>query len=191
MSGEDVRRADEIAGPIVAKLRGSTVQKPGPTVVVEPIPRSETSVCWGEADLFFVDKLVFLMCVFLPFDYTMAVWVKNKTAAEMAKGLKTMAARCVAYGHQLRAIRCDMEQSIHAYRDEIALEGVVLECEAGVPCPHVERKGRTVKEFVRGQRNGGLPWVMPWAVLVMAFLFIATRVNLVATSACTDGRRAP
>ena len=152
-------------------------------MVVEP-PTIESILpvavaSWGEVDLFFVDSLMFLVLVLLPCDYTMAAWIKHKSVEEIAKALRTMVTKCAAHRHEVRILRCDGEKAIAAFSDELSRLGVIVEAEAGVVCPHVERKGRTIKDFVRGQRNGGLPWTMPLAILVMCFLFMATCCVLV------------
>ena len=189
VTASDVRRATAIAGPPLPKVRGGTHQTTTPAQRIEAeVPRSTTKVpLFMEIDILVWRGLSFLVGVLLPINYTVATYLKHRTVAEIRAAIDGFIAAASARMFTVTLIQCDGEKAVAAYKDELNREGVKLESQPGVHAPHVERVNQTIGEFVRGQENGGLPFRMGKAIIVMCILFKVSRLNLLPTKASTDG----
>ena len=184
---QDVRRAEAIGGKPEAKVRGGTHERPLPTVVVELASRKDMTPAWMEVDIMFAHGLAFLVAVLLPLNHVMGCYLKHRTVAEIGSALTSFVAAACARMYDVGLIRCDGEKAIAAYTTDLERDGVKLSSEPGVHAPHVERTIQTIKDYVRGQENGGCVVRMGRAMLIMAVLFKISRLNLLPTKASLDG----
>ena len=189
VTAADIRRATTIAGPPLAKVRGGTHQTPTPAQRIEAeVPRSTAKVpIIMEIDIFLWRGLSFLIAVLLPIDYVMATYLKHRTVAEIKAAIDGFISAAAGRMFNVTLIQCDGEKAVAAYKDELNRAGVKVESQPGVHAPHVERVNQTISEFVRGQENGGLPYRMCKALIVMGVLYKVSRMNLLPTKASTDG----
>ena len=186
----DIQRADDITGKHpLAKVRGGTKQRSPQAAVVEHQPRGPMKPASFEIDLAFFHNLAFLVLVLLPINYVMVVYLKNRTTAEVGEAIELAKAEAMAHNFDVQLIRCDGEKAVAAYASELNREHIVVDITAaGEKLGHVERVNQTLKEFVRGMENGGLPFRMCKILLIMCVLFIGSRLNILATKASPDGR---
>ena len=162
VTGKDLARADALAGKSLAKIRGGTKQQGQVVARVEVAdPRSkETEVesGWFEIDLLYVQGLAFLIALLLPRSYIMCRHLQDKTTAEIGESIDLCTAEAKSLNVDVQLIRCDGERGVAAYAKELNRDGKVVDLTAaGEHLPHVERVNQDVKNFVRGQMNGGLP----------------------------------
>ena len=184
----DVRRATAIAGPPLAKVRGGTHQRSTPSQRIEAeMPRKVNESLTMEIDIFFWRGLAFLIAVLLPINYIMGTYLKHRTVAEIGSAITAFIAAAAARMFTVTLVRCDGEKAVAAYAPELNRTGVKVESQPGVHCPHVERANQILGEFVRGNENGGLPYRLGKALLVMCVLFKISRLNLLPTKSATDG----
>ena len=167
VTGKDLARADALAGKSLAKIRGGTKQQGQVVARVEVAdPRSkETEVesGWFEIDLLYVQGLAFLIALLLPRGYIMCRHLQDKTTAEIGESLDLCTAEAKSLNVDVQLIRCDGERGVAAYEKELNRDGKVVDLTAaGEHLPHVERVNQDVKNFVRGQMNGGLPYRTAW-----------------------------
>ena len=187
VSPQDVRRAEAIGGKPEAKVRGGTHERPLPTVAVELANRKDMAPAWMEVDIMFAHGLAFLVAVLLPLNHVMGCYLKHRTVAEIGSALTSFVAAAYARMYDVGLIRCDGEKAIAAYTTDLERDGVKLSSEPGVHAPHVERTIQTIKDYVRGQENGGCVVRMGRTMLIMAVLFKISRLNLLPTKASLDG----
>ena len=189
ITAADIRRATEIAGPPLAKVRGGTHQSSTPAQRIEAdVPRSTAKVpLTMEIDIFIWRGLSFLIGVLLPINYVVATYLKHKTVAEIKAAINGFISAALARMFTITLIQCDGEKAVSAYKEELNREGVKLESQPGVHAPHVERVNQTLGEFARGQENGGLSFRLGKALIVMMILFKVSRLNLLPTKSSTDG----
>ena len=189
ITAADIRRATEIAGPPLAKVRGGTHQSSTPAQRIEAdMPRSTAKIpLTMELDIFIWRGLSFLIGVLLPINYVVATFLKHKTVAEIKAAINGFIAAALARMFTVTLIQCDGEKAVSAYKEELNREGIKLESQPGVHAPHVERVNQTLGEFARGQENGGLSFRLGKALIVMMILFKVSRLNLLPTKSSTDG----
>jgi len=185
---QDIKRADDIGGPALAKIRGGTHHRPTPAARIEAeLTRTVKEPLTAEIDIFFVHGLAFLICVLLPLNHVMGTYLKHRTVAEIGAALLAFVAAASARMFDITFFRCDGEKAVAAYAPELNRMNIRVESDAGVKCPHVERTNQTIGEYVRGQTNGGFAARMGKALIVMCVLFKVSRLNLLPTKASADG----
>ena len=83
--------------------------------------------------------------------------LQDKTTAEIGESIDLCtAAEAKSLNVDVQLIRCDGERGVAAYAKELNRDGRIVDLTAaGEHLPHVERVNQDVKNFVRGQMNGG------------------------------------
>ena len=192
VTGKDLARADALAGKPLAKVRGATKQQGQTIARVEVLaPRSDeiTTVSgWFEIDLLYIQGLAFLIALLLPHGYVMCRHLQDKTTAEIGESIDLCGAEAKSLNVDVQIIRCDGERGVAAYAKELNRSGKIVDLTAaGEHLPHVERIIQDVKNFVRGQMNGGLPYRMGKILIVMCVMFIVSRLNIFVSKGSPDG----
>ena len=185
---QDIKRADDIGGPALAKIRGGMHHRPTPAARIEgELTRTVKESLTAEIDIFFVHGLAFLICVLLPLNHVMGTYLKHRTVGEIGAALLAFVAAASARMFDITFFRCDGEKAVATYAPELNRMNIRVESDPGVKCPHVERTNQTIGEYVRGQMNGGFAARMGKALIVMCVLFKISRLNLLPTKASADG----
>ena len=192
VTGKDLVRADALAGKPLAKVRGGTKQQGQIVARVEvEEPRSVDSQAesgWFEIDLLYIQGLAFLIALLLPRGYVMCRYLQDKTTAEIGESIDMCTAEAKSLNVDVQIIRCDGERGVAAYAKELNRNGTVVDLTAaGEHLPHVERVNQDVKNYVRGQMNGGLPYRMGKLLIVMCVMFIVSRLNIFVSKGSPDG----
>lgn len=168
LTPQDVIRANEIYGPIVANLKGTSTRRklkfqlPIP-VVDEHISRLQTLYI----DILFVEGLPFLMAVSKPMNLTTVELLSDKQAATVDNAVRNMVDLYRSYSYEIDMFVSDSESVLSAVLSRVPnIKHNVVG--PGVHVKIVESKGRRIKERVRSILSG-LPYQLPtpwihWAV---------------------------
>ena len=183
---EDIKTAVSIHGKLIAKLKGCSTKQHGPTPDYRPLltskgTRHDPQVL--EIDLMYVQKVVFLLGVVHPMDYTVVAHLsKGESSAAIQPILEAMVNDLERNGVPISLIRSDPGTNLmkckrvlqpgNTNNEYIQIDTTA----AGEHAERVERKIRTTKERFRTGTNS-LPFRLSLFMIVQLILFVVSCLN--------------
>ncbi len=179
-------REVSIHGKLIAKLKGCSTKQHGPTPDYRPLltskgTRHDPQVL--EIDLMYVQKVVFLLGVVQPMDYTVVAHLsKGESSAAIQPILEAMVNDLERNGVPISLIRSDPGTNLmkckrvlqpgNTNNEYIQIDTTA----AGEHAERVERKIRTTKERFRTGTNS-LPFRLSLFMIVQLILFVVSCLN--------------
>ena len=176
LSPQDINRERAIKGPDVHALKGKSVSHKPEPVKVELIPRLIQTAQSLLIDLFFMNKLPFLVSKTMPLRYVIAVRLLTKNVAEVGKALLRMIGMYRSRGFAISAVLTDREPAVLALEQTLGDGGIKLQPASGDSVPVIERTIRVIKERSRSIRST-LPFRPNKQILIWLILFAANAIN--------------
>ena len=176
---QDVARAHRIYGPNPHVLRGKTKTPRSTPIKIEHIPRSLQAEQVLHVDLFFIDKLTFVLAVADPLSLTGITHIPSKSIPAVHKALLDTLRQLRKAGFTVGAIVTDREGAVLALREELEDRGIrVNATSAGQHVPVAENKIRQVEERGRCVLSS-LPFKLPRPLIRWLIAFCTQRLNMV------------
>jgi hypothetical protein len=183
IDGADVSRSDfakriAVFGPNVHRLRGNLTDKKIAPAKVELFPRpvGVSNVQTLLTDLFFVDKLVFILVRAQELRYVMLVHIASKSKAIVGQALARIVGAFKSRNFAIGAIVTDGEPAILALTPELGKAGIQVIPKGGTSVHEAERDIRTVKARARSILDW-LPYRLCKLLLVFLILFAGNSLN--------------
>ena len=194
ITGDHVRRAVDIYGPVRSHVQGSAtsvqdvaVTTELPSVRPSPVPQALA------IDLCKILGAWFVVGVFLPSNYLTVTHVHDHTSNAIIAAVKTMVQGAQNRNFDVMQIQADGERGIHSSQmDDFCAANKIrlLRVGAGQHEAHAERYTRTIKSEVRSIAARVIPGSLPSTLLVHLIVAAVTAINGRLTSALT-GNRSP
>ena len=176
---QDVARAHRIYGLNPHVLRGKTKTPRSTPIKIEHIPRSLQAEQVLHVDLFFIDKLTFVLAVADPLSLTGITHIPSKSIPAVRKALLDTLRQLRKAGFTVGAILTDREGAVLALREELEDRGIRVNATgAGQHVPVAENKIRQVEERGRCVLSS-LPFKLPRPLIRWLIAFCTQRLNMV------------
>ena len=150
---DDVLIAEDIFGPNLGALKGKTVRRNAPHVVVEytgvpkQLIKSFRDVTLA-IDIMFVNKMPFFVTVSRNIKFRTVEFMEGRRVEHAAKAFRSAARLYPKRGFKVKTVLSDNE--FEAIRDDITKTGADLHCAGvGKHTPEIERQIRTIKDRCR------------------------------------------
>ena len=132
----------------------------------------------GYMDLMFVGNNIFLVIIFKPTDYIITSKVESKERSILWETMMKMISFINIQKHKITKICCDNEKGFEACRNELLLNGILLEtCGVDEHVPIIERAIRTIKEKCRIIISG-LKYELQKSLIGYLVSFVVIRLNM-------------
>ena len=182
VTNSDFHTARKIYGPSVAILKGKTRHRPPEVyhdnkVVVQEDVNQEL-----HSDLFFVNKIPFLMSVVVPLDYVMVNELRGRSSAILIQMFTKHVTAVNLEKFVVTKIIIDGEGAIAKIKDELERSLQLKVHPSPSKVPKTERKIETLKGRVRSVVMS-LPFVLCKILVVMCVLWCVSRLNMVPSKA--------
>jgi exosome complex RNA-binding protein Rrp4 len=186
VTAADVQNMQSTYGKSLATAKGGTTKHASVATTLELVPRLVQVQQTLSVDIFFVRGLDFLLGVMSPLGLLMCVFLKDRSAKLVAKGIRGFLDCAAERNFDVLSVRSDGEGGVYSMRSELQTYGIVLDpAGPGQHVPVVERAIRTIKERVRGYVNT-LCFEFPRALTIGCVHFCVRSLNLVANSTFAD-----
>ena len=177
---QDVKRAQDIYGDVLAALQGKTKQKKAAAVQTSSIDvvRRDQDL---HVDLMFIDREPYLVSVSSPLQLLMVNHCGDKSTDSVKAALLNHISLYKGQDYQVKMILCDGEGAVQAMRQDLNEIGIAVNI-AGPQqhVPLVEVKIREIKERVRCH-IAALPFRLPDVLTAHLVSFCVSTINMFPT----------
>ena len=183
---KDIDTMEKIYGKAYADAAGKSTYIPTPNPEHDTIPdlaaafvgqmKSEPLKLYG--DIFFVDRVAFLLTVSRPLNYVICTYLKQRSWKCIFEAIATHKNTYVEHGYNVGTLRFDREKGVVCLRDHLLNKlGITLDTAAPYQkIPVAERKIRLVKERMRAEINN-LGYRINRTMLAYLPKYVARRLN--------------
>jgi hypothetical protein len=181
----DFRIAHDIWGKDVTSMRGKTKKKA--TIVADmtirvPIVQKQQVL---SVDIMFIESVPSLVAVATPLDLVLAVSLKTtdmdkaqRTAVAIKEGLDNMVGTMSGQGFKVSTRYSDGERAVGKLKNHLNGMGIELDISGAVGhVARIERKIQMIKERVRADVTGRLPFTLTALGITMLVLYCVSRLN--------------
>ena len=183
---KDIDNMIQIYGTQYADAAGKTTYVPTPTPNPDNIPdaaaafvenmKKEPLNLYG--DIFFVDKMAFLLTVSRPLNYVICTYLKSRSWKDIFQAIATHKNTYSEHGYSIDKLRFDREKGVVCLREHLLNKlGITLDTSAPYQKVSIaERKIRLVKERMRAEIHN-LGYRINRTMLAYLPKYIARRIN--------------
>lgn len=190
---KDVANMERIYGPDLGSIKGKTVRsRPEPLRIEEHKEiTKELEDATLSADIFFVNKLAFLLTVSKRLNLLMVQYVVDRKVDTLRKAFTGMVNKYKLYSYKIRTVLFDGEGAISSLIPDFNSMGIEINTAGkGAHVPDIERAIRVVKERVRAQ-SSVLPYKLTSTILVHLVYHSVSTINLFPRAGGADKLRSP
>lgn len=159
ITSKDIDVMDHIFGKQYAEAAGKSVHRPTGDppeegiidIAAEMVDKMKEKPLTLHGDIFFVDRIPFLLTVSKPINYVIVTYLKKRTWPEILEGLETHKNVYKSHGWDAKYLRFDREKGVSCIKNALATK-LDLHLDQTAPyqkVPAAERKIRVVKERMR------------------------------------------
>ena len=187
VAAQDVDVAHKIWGKNIAALKGKTTRSK-PEVVARDSIKIPTKLLnlhrevFMTADIFFVNKIPFLLTMSRKICFTAVNHLANRTVPEIFKAFKNICQHCLQRGFRITEVHVDGEfEPLKPLIESLQGGPIVNLASANEHVPEIERRVRVVKERSRAVRHG-LPFQrIPRLMTIWIVFYTVKMLNLFPT----------
>jgi hypothetical protein len=173
----DVYRAISIWGEDLGIIQGRTVRSKPLSISRAEVPNNEPQDTSIFIDLFFINKLVFLLSISQGFNLLVVRFLNDKKANSAETAISDIIATYLKHNVIIKRIVCDGESGISALKSKIESKGIALEqCSKNEHVGIIERAGRQMKERVRAFITT-LPYTLTNEMLIYLVYYVIYMIN--------------